>query len=71
MSGFKFRQRWGHASLEIVSGEGIAGLTAELALRTLDGSIHRIFSNRDLQQWTFDEDGKVVPRPEGGAATER
>jgi hypothetical protein len=60
--GFKFRQSWGHATEEVVMGEGIAGLTAELALRSLDGSIHRMFSNRDLQQWTFDPDGKVVPR---------
>jgi hypothetical protein len=70
VSGFSFRQPWGHANLEVVRGEGIAGLTAELALRTLDDSIRRIFSNRDLQQWTFDEDGKVVPRPEGGRRTE-
>ncbi|MGH3430766.1 MAG: restriction endonuclease, partial [Mycobacteriales bacterium] len=66
--GFQFRQSWGHATQEVVVGEGIAGLTAELALRSLDGSIHRMFSNHDLQQWTFDADGKVVPRQERRAA---
>jgi len=60
--GFKFHQSWGHATEEVVVGDEIAGLTAELALRSLDGSIHRLFSNQDLQQWTFDADGKVVPR---------
>ncbi len=39
----------------------IGGLAAELVLRTLDGSIHRIVTNRQIQSWTFD--GKeVVPR---------
>lgn len=60
--GFDSRQTWGHAVQEVVVGEGIEGLTAELALRSLDGSIHQIFSNRDIQQWSFDADGKVVPR---------
>jgi hypothetical protein len=55
-------QPWGHAKQEIVVGVGIEGLAAELALRSLDGSIHRMFSNRDLQRWTFDASGNVVPR---------
>lgn len=54
---------------EVVSGThdfsvgfGVGGLAAELVLRTLDGEIHRIFSNRQIASWTFD--GKqVVPRP--------
>lgn len=65
--GFKFRQSWGHAKEEVVVGERVAGLTAELVLRSLDGSVRRMFSNHDLQQWTFDTDGKVVPRQESRA----
>jgi hypothetical protein len=60
--GFDSRQTWGHAVQEVVVGEGIAGLTAELALRSLDGSVHQIFSNREIQQWSFDDGGRVVPR---------
>lgn len=60
--GFKFRQEWGVLEHNIAVGDGVAGLTAELALRSLDGSIHRMFSNEDLQRWTFDDNGKVVPR---------
>lgn len=59
---FRSRQDWGHARQEIVVGIGVEGLTAELVLRTLDGSIHRMFSNRDLQRWTFNTEGEVVPR---------
>jgi Restriction endonuclease len=60
--GLESRQRWGHAVQKVVIGDGLAGLTAELALRSLDGSIHQMFSNREIQQWSFDEDGRVVPR---------
>jgi hypothetical protein len=62
--GFKSRQGWGRAEQTVVVGVGIEDLTAELVLRSLDGSIHRMFSNRDLQRWTFDADGMVVPRGE-------
>jgi Restriction endonuclease len=60
--GFKSRQNWGHAVQEVVVGEGLAGLTAELALRSLDGTVHQVFSNRDIQRWTFDAAGRVVPK---------
>jgi hypothetical protein len=43
---------------ELLMGEGIAGLAAELVLKTVDGTLHRVFTNRDIQQWTFD--GKTV-----------
>ncbi len=46
---------------EIVTGEGIGGLAAELVLRTVDGSIHRMFTNHQIADWTFDGK-KVVPR---------
>jgi hypothetical protein len=59
---FASRQGWGHAEQKVVVGVGIEGLNAELVLRSLDGSIHRMFSNRDLQRWTFDAGGTVVPR---------
>jgi len=55
----------GHAVQEVVVGEGIEGLAAELALRSLDGSVHQIFSNREVQQWSFGADGRVVPRGTG------
>jgi Restriction endonuclease len=42
---------------EIVVGEGVAGLAAELVLKTV-GSLHRVFTNREIQSWTFD--GKTV-----------
>lgn len=46
---------------EIVIGDGVGGLAAELVLKTVDGSIHRMFSNDQIASWTFD--GKnVVPR---------
>jgi hypothetical protein len=61
---FRSLQSWGHAKQEVVVGVGVEGLTAELVLRSLDGSIHRMFSNRDLQRWTFDAQGAVVPRDE-------
>ena len=44
-----------------VVADGVGGLAAELVLRSTDGSIHKMFTNRDIQSWTFD--GKrVVPR---------
>jgi hypothetical protein len=46
---------------QLVIGDGIGGLVAELALRTIDGSIRRMFSNRQLEAWTFDGQN-VVPR---------
>jgi Restriction endonuclease len=61
---FTSRQTWGHAEEKVVVGVGVEGLNAELVLRSLDGSIHRMFSNHDLQRWTFDAKGKVVPRNE-------
>lgn len=59
---FQSQQDWGQMEQEVVVGDGIAGLAAELVLKSLDGSIHQMFSNRDIQQWTFDSDGEVVPR---------
>jgi hypothetical protein len=47
---FRSRQDWGHIKQEVAVGIGVEGLTAELVLRTLDGLIHRMFSNRDLQR---------------------
>lgn len=52
------------ATRSFSTGIGVGGLAAELVLRTLDGSIHRIFTNKHLQAWTFN--GKqVVPLPHG------
>jgi hypothetical protein len=61
VTGYKWTQRIAVATHEFSVGLGIGGLAAELLLRTLDGSIHRIFTNHQIQSWTFD--GKnVVPR---------
>jgi hypothetical protein len=62
--GFATRQRWAVVADERAIGHGVAGLMAELVLRTLDGSIHRMFTNRELQNWTFDADGRVIPADE-------
>ncbi len=62
VTGFKFTQEWGHATQEVVVSDGVPGLTAELVLRSLDGSIHRMFSDGELQQWTLADDGRVIPR---------
>jgi hypothetical protein len=48
-------------TIQVVVGDGIGGLVAELALRTIDGSIHRMFTNRQLAAWTFDGHN-VIPR---------
>lgn len=50
------------STTEVVMGDGIGDLAAELVLKTVDGSIHAMVTNRQMQAWTFD--GKnVVPRP--------
>lgn len=43
------------------SGMASAGWVAELALRTIDGSIRRMFTNRQFEAWTFDGH-TVIPR---------
>lgn len=63
VTGYRWRQTVSSATHEFSAGDGIGGLAAELVLRTLDGSVHRIFTNRQIQSWTFD--GKtVVPHQE-------
>ncbi len=48
-------------TIQVVVGDGVGGLVAELALRTIDGSIRRMFTNRQLEAWTFDGHN-VIPR---------
>lgn len=63
VTGYEWTQTVSSATHEFSVGDGVGGLAAELMLRTLDGSIHRIFTNRQIQSWTFD--GKaVVPHRE-------
>jgi restriction endonuclease len=51
------------STTEMVIGDAAGDLAAELMLKSVDGSIHRMFTNRDIESWTFD--GKtVVPKPE-------
>jgi hypothetical protein len=58
---WKWEVRVASDTTQVVVGEGVGGLVAELALRTVDGSIRRMFSNRQLEAWTFDGHA-VVPR---------
>jgi hypothetical protein len=61
VSGYNWTQDVVVANHSFSVGIGVGGLAAELVIRTLDGSIHRIFTNRQIQSWAFD--GKqVVPR---------
>ncbi len=48
-------------TIQVVVGDGIGGLVAELALRTIDGSIRRMFTSRQLEVWIFDGHD-VIPR---------
>lgn len=64
MLGFGWSQPWTTVAHEFGVGDGVGGLAAELVLRTLDGEIHRIFTNRDLVAWTISQDGRIVPRRE-------
>jgi hypothetical protein len=43
-------------------GYGIGDLTAELMFRTLDGSIQRVFSNKQIAAFTIENNGRVVPK---------
>lgn len=58
--GFKSRQEWGVAVMEQTI-EAAGRLAAELVLRTADNSTRRVFSAAEIQQWTIDDAGKVVP----------
>lgn len=51
---WKWEVRVSSDTSQVVVADGIGGLVAELALRTIDGSIRRIFTNRQLEAWTFD-----------------
>lgn len=49
------------STTERVIGDAVGDLAAELVLKSIDGSIHRIFTDREIESWTFD--GKtVVPK---------
>lgn len=46
---------------EQVIADAVGDLTAELVLRTVDDTPHKMVSNKMIQSWTFD--GKsVIPR---------
>ena len=46
-----------------VVSEAVGGLAAELVMRTVDGTLHRMFTRDQMRSWTFDEK-TVVPRRE-------
>lgn len=50
---WKWEVKVGSDTTQVIVGEGVGGLVAELALRTVDGSIRRMFTNRQLEAWTF------------------
>lgn len=50
-------------STKTITTHGLGELAAELVLRTVDGSLHRVFTRDQMRSWTFD--GKsVVARKE-------
>lgn len=61
VEGWRWEARVVSSTSSHVIGDGAGGLAAELVLRALDGSIHRMFTNHEIQSWMFD--GRhVVPR---------
>ena len=62
ISGFAWSRPWDTSEHSFSVGHGVGGLAAELVLRTLDGEIHRIFTNDQLVAWTLDDSGRIVPR---------
>jgi hypothetical protein len=49
------------STTEKVIGDAVGDLAAELVLKSVDGSINQMFTDREIESWTFD--GKaVVPR---------
>lgn len=49
-------------AFDVEAGLGIGGLVAELVLLSLDGEIHRIFTNHQLAKFGFDSEGRLQPR---------
>lgn len=60
MTGFEWSQRVSVGSHRFSAGDGIGGLAAELVLRTVDGEIHRMFTNKQIAELGFDKAGQVV-----------
>jgi hypothetical protein len=69
VTAWKWSAQVSSSETEMAVGEGLGGLAAELVLRTVDGTVRQMFSNRQISSWSFD--GKsVVPRdPASGALT--
>lgn len=61
VSAWKWSVRVASSTETLVLEEGVGELTAEVVLRTVDGSIHRMFTRAELRSWTFDG-RSVVPR---------
>jgi hypothetical protein len=61
VTGYRWTQQIHAGTHNFSVGVGVGGLTAELVMRSLDGSVHRLFTNRQIASLTFD--GKaVVPK---------
>lgn len=62
VNAWRWRASWRTTSTTIAAGEGVGGLLAELVLRTVDGEIHRMVTNRDIEALAFDSEGHVISR---------
>jgi hypothetical protein len=61
VTGWKWEVKITTETFDVVVADGVGGLVAELALRTVDDSIRQIFTNKQIASWSFDGH-TVVPR---------
>jgi hypothetical protein len=61
VTAWKWEVPVGSSTTSHVVDKGAAGLAAQLVLRTLDGSIRRMFRRDQIERWTFDG-SRVAPR---------
>jgi len=61
VNAWKWEVRVASATTTHIVDDSVAGLAAQLVLRTLGGSIGRMFRRSEIERWTFDG-SRVVPR---------
>lgn len=61
VNAWKWEVRVASSTTTHIIDDSVAGLAAQLVLRTLDGSIRRMFRRNEIERWTFDG-SRVVPR---------
>ncbi len=64
MVAYGWRAQWGTSTFEQVIKAGRE--LATLVLRSIDGSVHKMMTDRDIVAWTFGEDGRLIPRGTSG-----